>query len=42
MYTRKATTLIIAAAFAFAAGAAEKHWLGTDTSNPTLASVAAN
>ncbi|MBQ6330337.1 MAG: hypothetical protein IJI35_15060, partial [Kiritimatiellae bacterium] len=42
MYTRKATTLIIAAAFAFAADAAEKHWLGTDATSPTLASVAAN
>ncbi len=32
----------LALSFAIAASAAEKHWLGTDTSNPTLASVAAN
>ena len=32
----------LALSFAIAANAAEKHWLGTDTSNPTLASVAAN
>ena len=42
MYTRKAITLIMAAAFAIAASAAEKHWLGTDATSPTLASVAAN
>jgi len=29
-------------AFSLAAGAAEKHWLGTDATSPTLASVAAN
>ena len=33
---------IIGSAFALVAGAAEKHWLGTDATSPTLASVAAN
>ena len=42
MNTKKVATFIIAAAFALVAGAAEKHWLGTDATNPTLASVAAN
>ena len=42
MYTRKAIAFIMVASFAFAAGAAEKHWLGTDATSPTLASVAAN
>ncbi|MBQ6915730.1 MAG: hypothetical protein IJQ65_08410 [Kiritimatiellae bacterium] len=32
----------LAVAFAFAANAAEKRWLGTDATSPTLASVAAN
>ena len=34
--------MVLAAALAFAANAAEKHWLGTDATDPTLASVAAN
>ena len=42
MDTRKTITLIIVAAFAVAVNATEKHWLGTDAENPTLASVAAN
>ena len=35
-------TALAVVAFALVAGAAEKHWLGTDATNPTLASVAAN
>ena len=34
--------IAVALTFALAADAAGKHWLGTDATNPTLASVAAN
>ncbi len=39
---RKTAAAIMVSVFAVAAGAAEKHWLGTDATDPTLASVAAN
>ena len=35
-------TIAVLSAFALAADAAEKHWLGTDATDPTLAHVAAN
>lgn len=42
MNTMKAIAVVFAVVCALVTNASEKHWLGTDVTSPTLASVAAN